>query len=667
MDPLYHLHWHDDAGLPEIIITAGTGHPEAHHPVAGWRLKANVYFDGSVRPFSAEFGSRFFTPAPFHAQARHATCDGVVIDMNRLAGERRVAPGRFLSRMAMRGGHLHLTVVLPDLDSRRLLMQWHWEGPQPAPQLCLPVDMPDVTAHGTSLGVDLPYYGRVSWTATGHNVSLANAAISADLSTPLTVAIGYDPTGQDQPPATPPDVPQARATSAQEWRDILARQSAPAGAAGIELRWEVARMIATAVFDGTRQRLCATNGALYAFNHRTPDLDQSNGMYSFRDGNQVALAAAFLLPRLARDQILRSVEAFTQSHGIPQMSTAHPEKPYLFHAPGGGEGSAAVAFASEQVWWWLLAYTELALHDPAVAGLRVRDHDGVEATLAEQAQRLIDWTDRRVGDGPHGLNRFLSGDWNDWLGRIGQNGRGESFMNLSLEIVGRTRLAALLTAAGDTAAATRHRDRVQQRRTIAASLVTGQAWFPRAFDDAGALVGGERDRLYLDGVTWAVLAHLGTPEDRRRALDSALARCLTPIGPTLIDRGLGPHECSGRTHCTYPPGAGENAGIWWIAGWWLAMALDQEGRAGEADAVAASCSPTNHHRHYPQLWWSPFMNPDGIDGPESPLYGAAQHSGTAYGLPPDGGCDRESNPNEVAKVPFQSWFHSHRGHRLAEP
>jgi hypothetical protein len=164
------------------------------------------------------------------------------------------------------------------------------------------------------------------------------------------------------------------------------------------------------------------------------------------------------------------------------------------------------------------------------------------------------------------------------------------------------------------------------------------------------------DRVYLDGAPWMALARLGDPARRREMLLAALRRCDTPIGPALIDRPLDHDSFASRTHCLYPPGAGENGGVWWIVGQWMALALDDAGWADEALALHHRCSRANHHRCFPGEWWSPLMAPDGIDGPASPHFGRSQQAAEAYPQPWAEGFHRAINPHEVAKWAYQLAF-----------
>jgi Glycosyl hydrolase 36 superfamily, catalytic domain len=667
---MYDHVWSMIDGLPVCRISqpAGSaGHPHAHHPLAGWRMKANVYFDGTVRCFSGEFGSRFFAPAPFHATARRAqvVIDGVSrdLDLNREpAAERALHCGRWASLVPVAGGSLRMEAVNPQIDGRSIFVRWRWSGSSSIPQLRIPVDLPGATVSGSTATVEVPHYGRVT-VQVGGSFRWEGTWIVADLSHELCLRISTHTTDEQilgVPTTT--EVDHAIAANDAWWRQRLGQL--PGISAGIpahDLAWSVMLAVGTAVFDGHRQRLCCTNGALYAFDHLHEQLDQPWGMYSFRDGNQVAFGVARLFPELARDQILRTIEAFEPERGIPQMSSALPGSDYSRKAPGGEHGDAAdmdptASFSSEQAWWWAITLSEYVqvTGDVAVLSHHVNDGIGRRDTVLGHLERLMNFGIDIVGVGSHGICRFLSGDWNDFLGRLGSRGRGESFMNAGLAVIACERAALLPGVAA--AVAQRLRDFADGQRRACAPALNG-GWYPRAFDDHGTLIGGADDRLYLDSQPWLALARIGTAAQRRQALSLSAERTLTPIGTILIDRPLVTREeIAAKSHVLYPAGTGENGCVWWLCGWWLAMALAAEGLREVADQVAAACTRTRHRERYPDQWWSGLMAPDGIDGPASPHYGKAQQPGAAYPEPWAQGFPREINPNEVAKYPFQLWY-----------
>ena len=147
---LYDLAMKQVSGLPCFVIRSGPGHPHAFHPFGGWRLKANVYLDGSVRLFSGEFGSRFFQPAPFHPGFERASLNfqdtSIDLDMNQLGAvlktTRQLGIQMFEGSVQTRGGRVTMEVLLTDLDARCLLVRYRWEGPEEAPVLRLPLNVP---------------------------------------------------------------------------------------------------------------------------------------------------------------------------------------------------------------------------------------------------------------------------------------------------------------------------------------------------------------------------------------------------------------------------------------------------------------------------------------------------------------------------------------------
>ena len=667
MSARLHSTWTLQEALPTAWVESTGGNPYAHHVLAGWRMKAEIYLDGSVRPLSVEFGSRYFVPAPFHPghqKARLILAGGEVeLDLQRLPGVRwALTPGAAQAVVPLSGGFLHFEVFIADLEARDLLFGWSWHGSDPkatAPKLILPTNLAGAKPGNHCLAADVPHYGRIGWAANGNSLEVHGNAWQASLAEPLLVRVGYDPAGVLPKPPSAGEYADLRATGRQMWQKMLGQVQVRSGCDPVEIRWSTQLLVGSSFYDNRRGYHCTGNGHLYLLNHQWEVLDQPGSMVSFRDGNQVAWALAGIAPTLARDQVLRSAAASCPRRGIPQMSNATPGHDVLWKAPGGEHGAATegLSIASEQVWWWILALAEVLDHDGAeLLRTELAASDGWTAPLSGHLDRLLGFAWNKVGVGAHGIPRMLSGDWNDWLGALGPQGRGESFMNAGLAIVAQDRLAAALRRTGDVARASLLEKRAAALRQICAPFGNGP-WWPRAIADDGRLVGDvTENRVYLDGQPWMALAQIGEPAKRQAMLRTALSRCDTPIGPAIIDRPLDRDDFPGRTHCLYPPGAGENGGVWWIVGHWMALALEAAGCQDEAIALHHRCARTNHHRHFPGEWWSPFMAPDGLDGPASPHFGRAQQAAEAYPQPWTQGFPRAVNPDEVAKWAYQLAF-----------
>jgi hypothetical protein len=234
----FHSSWSEFQDLPTAWVEAGSGDPYAHHPLAGWRMKAEVYLDGSIRPLSAEFGSRYFAPAPFHPGHRQTSLivgDTVrELDLQRLPGVRwMLGPGSAQATVPMDGGYLHLEVVIENLDARDLLVCWSWHAARSgvtAPSLLLPTNLAGAVRRNNCLGVDLPHYGRVGWAAQGAGLAVREEAWRADLTSPLLVRVGYDPTGADPEPPSIEQFAAARAANHRCWRELLGRVHVRPGA-----------------------------------------------------------------------------------------------------------------------------------------------------------------------------------------------------------------------------------------------------------------------------------------------------------------------------------------------------------------------------------------------------------------------------------------------------
>lgn len=189
------------------------------------------------------------------------------------------------------------------------------------------------------------------------------------------------------------------------------------------------------------------------------------------------------------------------------------------------------------------------------------------------------------GLGVHGLCRMGTGDWNDGLNRIGAKGRGESvWLSWFCAIVLR-RFALLCAAMGEPERQVRYQ-RLGDALAQQADRAWDEAWYLRAWDDAGAPVGAKgNDECAIDSVAQSFAVFALGPEPRPRQAVHSAVELLWDREHALV-RLLWPpfHNHSDPGYLTaYPEGLRENGGQYTHAACWLAMALL---RCGETDTGA---------------------------------------------------------------------------------
>ena len=226
------------------------------------------------------------------------------------------------------------------------------------------------------------------------------------------------------------------------------------------------------------------------------------------------------------------------------------------------------------------------------------------ATLFEHCRRALD---RGLTAGAHGLPLMGTGDWNDGMDRVGNEGRGESVWLAWFAAVCVDAFAGLAVACGRIDLDGIWRSRADELRRAADSAGWDGEWYVRAFADDGLPWGSkESDECQIDSISqsWAVLAGGRSTVRTKAAVAAATERLVDPEA-RLVRLLTPPFDRTPRDPGyirAYPPGVRENGGQYTHAAAWLGLAHARLGDGDRAYEIFDLINPI--HRT---------ASPDGVD------------------------------------------------------
>lgn len=386
------------------------------------------------------------------------------------------------------------------------------------------------------------------------------------------------------------------AAEARRWGSTIALAGVDGDAAG-EVPWHGAYLRGARQHDAVLGTY-VSQGSAYSFVHGLQGAPRDYAIFS--------VPLTLIDPEAAREQ-LRVILRMTTRHGAVQY--AHTGRGMT---TGGGIHAAPTDLPLFVLWAvteWVFATGDRSLLDEVVGFWPPRPRDTGTATGSTVRDRLVQaWHRLRdgVGIGPHGLVRVGSGDWADPISAMVPDRRafheqGESGFNTAFAAYVLPRTAALLEPTHASDALAMRAFALDAAEQLAATW--NGRWFLRGFDGRGGPVGD--DHLFVDGQVWALIAGIGTDEQRRRLVDEIWERCVapSPIGATILDR---PHPVR---FGMLAPGWDCNGGVWAAINALLAWGMSlHDGERGWALVERQSLAA--HARAYPDVWYGRWSGPD---------------------------------------------------------
>lgn len=248
--------------------------------------------------------------------------------------------------------------------------------------------------------------------------------------------------------------------------------------------------------------------------------------------------------------------------------------------------------------------------------------DGNEGTVYEHMMKILDFSDRQVGE--HGICKGLRADWNDCLNL----GGGESALVSFLHYWAIDNFLQAAEWLGDSLNVDKYTAMKKKVAKVCDTQLWDQDWYIRGVTKNGRRIGTSKDpegKIHLESNAWAVLSGAAPHDKGIQAMDSIDKYLYTPYGIMLNGPAYTvPDEDIGFVTRVYP-GVKENASIFSHPNPWAWAAECVLGRGDRAMKFYNALCPYYQNDKIEIRESEPYSYCQFIMGRDHTAYGRARH------------------------------------------
>lgn len=330
---------------------------------------------------------------------------------------------------------------------------------------------------------------------------------------------------------------------------------------------------------------------------------QSSGAFGFRDQLQDALALIYQDPKLVRDHIL-----YAASHQYIQGDVMHWWQPKTTHG-------VRTRISDDFLWLPYAVSKYLTItQDNEILNEKISFMDLAplledekekydEAVVTKEKSSLyihcVRALENGMKTGMHGLPLMGTGDWNDGLGGVGKDGKGESVWLAWFQYDVYTSFSKIASSFGDSHNAIRYSSYAKQIRLATEKYGWDGEWYLRAFFDNGEPLGSQKNtQASIDSISqsWSVISGGASKERATQSLESVEKhlvkndeKMILILTPPFNNAKPYPGYING-----YLPGVRENGGQYTHAAVWVPLAYTKMGNGDRAIELLDMINPLSH-------------------------------------------------------------------------